>query len=523
MIEFLVERKSQILSLTAEHLGIALIALFISIIIGVPLGIYLTRKREYANSVIGACGVVQTIPSLALLGFLLPFVGIGETPALIALVLYSLLPIVRNTYVGIDEVDDAITEAAKGMGMSDGQVLSRIELPLAIPTIFAGIQTSAVLNVGLVTICALVGAGGLGELIFQGIQLDNQNLILAGAIPAAILALALDLLLNGIQKSIHRWFPLFLKIFAVASLVGLLLFFFHFQKGNQDSIRVGFPQEFVGRPMDGYQPMRDHYGFGFSYSAMDPALMYKALKEKKVDLICGYTTDGRIKAYDLVVLDDDKNFFPPYHCAYLLRSQILAKYPQLEEILGKVQGKLTDDVMTNLNYRVDFLKLSPKQVAREFLESLNLPVLKEKRTGSPDIVLGWKSFTEQYILSEIFAQLVEGSTELTVELKSALGGTKIAFEALRKGDIDAYPEYTGTGLLVTLKPSQDIINGIIRNQKAVYDYVKEEFSRNYDLHWTKPLGFNNSYDLMMRSEHAAKLGITKISDLKKFAQPISAQ
>ncbi|MBT3785686.1 ABC transporter permease subunit, partial [bacterium] len=251
--------------------------------------------------------------------------------------------------------------------MSDKQVLSKVELPLAIPTIFAGIQTSAVLNVGLVTICALVGAGGLGELIFQGIQLNNQNLILAGAIPAALLALALDLILNAIQKRIHQWFKTFvlttLVILAV-TLIGTALYQMGTLSPGKNSLRVALPQEFVGRALDGYRPFMRHYGFGFEYSAMDPALMYIALRDSKVDIICGYTTDGRIKAFDLVVLDDDQNFFPPYHCAYLLRNDALSRYPQLDEILKKVQGKLTDDVMTALNYRVDFIHESPRQVAR---------------------------------------------------------------------------------------------------------------------------------------------------------------
>lgn len=145
---------------------------------------------------------------------------------------------------------------------------------------------------------------------------------------------------------------------------------------------------------------------------------------------------------------------------------------------------------------------------------------REKRTGAPDLVLGWKGFTEQYILSEIFALLVESQSDLTVELKSALGGTKIVFEALKRGDIDVYPEYTGTGLLVTLKPEPEVIKDLIRDQEAVFQYVKEKFSKRFNLYWSKPLGFNNSYDLMMRKTHAKELGIQTISDLKKFAHTI---
>ena len=147
---------------------------------------------------------MQTIPSVALLGFLLPLLGIGVVPAIVALFLYALLPIVRNTSTGIEEVDEFVREAARGMGMSDIQILTKVELPLAVPVIFAGIRTATVINVGVATLCALIASGGLGEFIFRGIALNNVNMILAGAIPAAMLAMFFDFVLGILQKFIRQ-------------------------------------------------------------------------------------------------------------------------------------------------------------------------------------------------------------------------------------------------------------------------------------------------------------------------------
>ena len=166
-IEFICKHQKEIIEQTGEHIGLTIIALSIAILLGLPLGIILTRYKKSSPSVLGVVGVIQTIPSIALLGFLLPFLGIGVKPAIVALFLYALLPIVRNTYTGINGVDPAVREAAKGMGMSDPQILFKVELPLAVPVIFAGIRTATVINVGIATLCALIGSGGLGEFIFQ--------------------------------------------------------------------------------------------------------------------------------------------------------------------------------------------------------------------------------------------------------------------------------------------------------------------------------------------------------------------
>jgi osmoprotectant transport system permease protein len=160
--------------------GLLLSRLFIAVLVGLPLGIYITRKKQLSGVVLGIAGILQTIPSIALLGFMIPVLGIGAKPAIVALLLYALLPIIRNTYTGITGVDEAVKEAAVAMGMSKWQVLFKVELPLAMPVILAGIRTATVINVGVATLASYIAAGGLGEFIFGGISLNNTNMILAG-------------------------------------------------------------------------------------------------------------------------------------------------------------------------------------------------------------------------------------------------------------------------------------------------------------------------------------------------------
>jgi osmoprotectant transport system permease protein len=180
---------------TLEHLQLTAIAVMIAIVIGVPLGAFLVRERHLAGPVLAAVGAIQTVPSLALLGLLIPLFGIGDKPALLALFLYALLPIVRNTFSGLDSIDPSAIEAARGMGMRERQILLKVSLPLALPVVMGGIRTSTVINVGVATLAALVGAGGLGKFIFRGIAMVDGKTVLLGAIPAALLALPLDGLL----------------------------------------------------------------------------------------------------------------------------------------------------------------------------------------------------------------------------------------------------------------------------------------------------------------------------------------
>jgi osmoprotectant transport system permease protein len=197
---------SEVARATAEHVVLVAVSVGLATALAVPLGILLTRRPAWQRLALGMASVVQTIPSLALFGLLipLPFFGIGMRTALVALTLYAILPILRNTVVGIAGVDPAIREAAVGMGMTSAQLLRQVELPLATSVILAGVRTATVIGVGLATIAAPIGAGGLGVLVFSGLaSLDNQRL-LAGAIPAALLALAADALLGGIERRL-RW------------------------------------------------------------------------------------------------------------------------------------------------------------------------------------------------------------------------------------------------------------------------------------------------------------------------------
>ncbi len=198
-IETVRYRWPEILNSLGQHLKLTLIALALAILIAVPLGIFLTRYRRFADSVIGITAVFQTIPSVALLGFMIPFLGIGALPAVVALTIYGLLPILRNTYTGIMGVDKGAIEAGKGMGMTSKQILFMVQIPLSLTIIMAGIRTATVLIVGVATLASLIGAGGLGELIFRGIATVNTGLILAGAIPAAFLAVTFDSLLKAFE------------------------------------------------------------------------------------------------------------------------------------------------------------------------------------------------------------------------------------------------------------------------------------------------------------------------------------
>jgi len=508
--DFVLSHLTEIAQHTFEHIGLTLVALVIAIIIGLPLGVSLTRYRKASNIVLGGIGVIQTIPSIALLGFLLPFLGIGPTPAIVALFLYALLPIVRNTFTGIEEVEPSVTEAARGMGMSDMQILRKVELPLAAPVIFAGIRTATVINVGVATLCALIASGGLGQFIFRGIALNNMNMILAGAIPAAILALFFDLILALIQKYINQIIkPLLIfsavMVFVIIPSVFIPSLFSH-------SFRAGFTAEFMERS-DGYPGLKKHYEFSMDTVELDPGLMYQALRNKKVDVISGFTTDGRIKAYRFQVLDDDKHYFPPYYAAPVIRGEILRKFPILYDVFSKIEGKISNEIMSDLNFRVDHNKEDPAQVAKDFLNKIGLKTFDRKK-GKVDIVIGSKNFTEQYILTEIFALLIESSCDLNVETKTGLAGTKICFDALTNGGIDLYPEYTGTGLLVILKAGEDVRKAILRDKEKVYAFVAENSKQRFDVIWLQPLGFNNTYALMMREDHASELNIKTISDLK---------
>ncbi|ARI77375.1 ABC transporter permease/substrate-binding protein [Halobacillus mangrovi] len=496
-IEVFAQRQDVLWEKIWEHLQISIIALVIATLISVPLGLLLTRYQRVAEPIIGVAAVLQTIPSLAVLAFLIPFFGIGQTPAIIALTAYGLLPILRNAYTGIKEVDPALKEAATGMGMSSFRRLSRVELPLAMPVIMAGIRTSMVLIVGTTTIAALIGAGGLGDLILLGLDRGGDiNLILLGAIPAALLAIVLDGILRLFERtSAKSGFRSLVSLLVIAALiaVGPLAFggkvkddlvlgaklgsepailinmykllieeetdlqvglqpnlgktdlvFSALQEGSidiypeftgtalvslleqqaksndaeqvyqqakegmaetydmaylqpmkfnntyavattqelakqydletigdlkpvEDQITAGFTLEFNDR-QDGYQGMKEVYDLNFAQvKTMDPGLRQGAIESGDVDVIDAYATAGYMVDLNLKVLEDPKNLFPPYQGAPLMRQETLDKYPELEEILNQLEGKITGDQMRQMNYQVDFEDRDPEDVAREYL------------------------------------------------------------------------------------------------------------------------------------------------------------
>jgi len=199
--------------------------------------------------------------------------------------------------------------------------------------------------------------------------------------------------------------------------------------------------------------------------------------------------------------------------APLVHGKTLKRFPVLREVLGKLKGKISDQMMTDLNYKVDYEHKRPRKVAREFLKEMGFKTSVPKKQGSPDIAIGSKSFSEQYILAEMFTTLIENYTDLTVAVKTGLAGTKVCLDAVTNGEIDIYPEYTGTAFLVHLKADKKIRDAIMHDKDAVYKYVKREEKKRFDLEWLEPLGFQNTYALMMRKEQVEKLKLKTISDL----------
>ncbi len=499
-VDVLQERQSQLLSAVLEHIQISIIALLISILIAVPLGIYLTKKQKIAEGIIGITAILQTIPSLALLGLLIPLFGIGKVPAIIALVIYALLPILRNTYTGIKEVDPSLIEAARAMGMNSRQRLLRVELPLAIPVIMAGMRTALVLIIGTATLAALIGAGGLGDIILLGIDRNNSALIILGAIPAAILAILFDLILRQFERISFKKSITTFAVLAVASMLimaiptftnqeqktlviggklgsepeilinmyklliekdtsfqvelkpglGKTSFVFNALKSGsidvypeftgtaiseflketavstdrrevyeqaragmlkqfkmemlkpmiynntyalavpnkladqqnlktisdlqtiQGRITAGFTLEFADRE-DGYRGIQKLYGIHFAdVKKMEPKLRYNAIKTGDIDLVDAYSTDSELRQYNLFVLEDDKNLFPPYQGAPLVRKETVEKYPEIKTALNKLSGKITDDQMREMNYQVNVNGKSAFEVARQFLQKEGL-------------------------------------------------------------------------------------------------------------------------------------------------------
>lgn len=519
LFKYLLGAKDQIITLLFEHIKLTALSVGIAILIGIPLGILISYIKKINKPVIGIASVIQAIPSMALLGFAIPFLGIGTTPAIVMVILYSLLPIIKNTTTGINNIDQQMLEAARGIGLTKFQILTKVQIPLALPVIMSGIRISAVTAVGLMTMAAFIGGGGLGYLVFSGIWTVNNYQILAGAIPACILALLVDGIL-GIVESLVT--PISLqktntknnreraktrriqkvvlattcclialvfvvtgsqkisnkKIIAIGSkdfteqeiisnmlselierktdisvdrkfsLGGTQIAFSALKSGAIDmyvdysgtaygdilkypaisdvekvytTVKKDFKDkynievlkqmkfnntyalavkketaekynlntisdlakigdqfvattslEFLNRE-DGVVGLKKKYGFNFKDEiGIDGSSKYAALMNNDSDVVDAFSTDGLLKKYDLALLEDDKNFFPPYYAVPLIHYETLEKYPEIKPLIEELGDLLTDDIVSELNYRVDELKEDPKDVAVDFLEKQGL-------------------------------------------------------------------------------------------------------------------------------------------------------
>jgi len=521
LINYIIERLPEIWQRIGEHIFLTGISTMTAVLLGIPLGILAFYRPGLRGPLLGIVSILQTIPSLAMLVILLAlFQKIGVVPAIVALILYALLPIVRNTLAALQGIPPEIIEAARGIGMTEWQKMRLIRIPLGIPVIMAGIRTASVAGVGIATLAAFIGAGGLGEFINRGLALSNTRLIFLGAIPAALLALLVDFVLGFIEKVCdpkrnrhwsHRFrfalklsiifIPLFLlipifisfspwssqtagsfemnktksiNVIRIASknfteqlilaemmaqmiekrtdlsvdrkfnLGGTIICHQALKRGEidlyaeytgtglmailqlpamnnpdevydrvsgeylnrfslvwlepfgfnntytltvrkQDAVQnkwkvisdlitvssklvAGFSGEFQERP-DGYPGFQEVYKFKFGeVHDLDPGLIYEALAKGAVDVIDGYLTDGRIPAYNLVSLEDDKKFFPPYHAAPVVREEILNAYPDLREALAPLGSLIDNSTMRGLNYEVNENKRGISELVTEFLQ-----------------------------------------------------------------------------------------------------------------------------------------------------------
>jgi osmoprotectant transport system permease protein len=262
---------------------------------------------------------------------------------------------------------------------------------------------------------------------------------------------------------------------------------------------------------DGYSGLASRYGLRAQVVEMDHGLMYRALADHRVDAVIGYSTDGEIARYGLRVLSDDAKYFPPYDAAPLVRQESLLRHPELLPAIDKLSGRIDAARMAKLNARVEHDHEAPAAVAESFLRSAGMTPAAHRRADPADVVIGSKIFAEQYVLAEILADLVETYTSLSVKLATGLGGTKICFEALRRGEIDLYPEYTGTGLFAILGGAPPGL--AVADTSAVYRHVQREFSARYALRWLSPIGFSNTYAVITRSD----AGFQRVSELASRA------
>ncbi|HEM6539351.1 ABC transporter permease/substrate-binding protein [Streptococcus suis] len=495
LFETFIERKDEWGIALFEHLRISLLALIIAIAIAVPLGLILSSKKRLTEWSLQITGIFQTIPSLALLGLFIPFMGIGALPAVVALVIYAIFPILQGTLTGLGEIDPSLEEAATAFGMNKWEKLKKFKLALAMPILMSGIRTASIMIIGTATLAALVGAGGLGSFILLGIDRNDSALILIGAVSSAVLAvlfgygirllqdkkpktilLALLVTLFTVGASYVPMLNFSTKQLVIAGKLGaepeILINMYKLLIEDQTDIKVeikpnfgktsflyealksgsidiypeytgtitstllknssmdlstnsdevytyakeaileqdglvylapmafqntyalavtedyaqknriekisdlakvqqtavaGFSLEFNDRE-DGNIGLKNLYNLQLNVKTMEPALRYEAIKSGNVQIIEAYSTDSKVVTYKLKILEDDKQLFPPYQAAPLLSKETLEKYPELEQVLGVLAGKISTEEMTQMNYAVDVEGKSAEQVAREYLE-----------------------------------------------------------------------------------------------------------------------------------------------------------
>ena len=489
------ERFGDWLTALGQHLQLSLLTLLLAIFLAVPLAIYLSTRKRASNWVLQVAGIFQTIPSMALLGLFIPIMGIGTLPALTALVIYAIFPILQNTITGLQGIDPSLEEAGVAFGMTKWERLKKFEIPLAMPVIMSGIRTAAVMIIGTATLAALIGAGGLGSFILLGIDRNNASLILIGALSSAFLAIAFNLLLKWMEKAKLRTIFAAFAVMVIglgasytpsllpkpekenlviagklgpepeilANMYKILIeentdmtvtvkpnfgkttFLYEaLKKGDiaiypeftgtvtesllkpapqvdhdpevvyqaardgikkQDNLallkpmayqntyavavpkkiaqeyglktisdlkkveghlKAGFTLEFNDRE-DGNKGLQKVYGLHLQVSTMEPALRYQAIQSGDIQITDAYSTDAELARYDLVVLQDDKQLFPPYQGAPLMKEALLKKHPELEGILNQLAGKITAEQMSQMNYQVGVEGKSANQVARDFL------------------------------------------------------------------------------------------------------------------------------------------------------------
>ncbi len=514
VLDYMLNNMGLVMERLIEHMQITLIAVIFAVIVGVPLGIIVSKSEKLGKVILGVANIFQTIPSLALFGFIIPLPiigGIGYKPAVIVLFLYALLPIIKNTYIGINSVDDAVIESAKGMGMTSKQILLMVILPLSFPIIMGGIRVATVINIGTATIAALIGAGGLGDFIFRGISMSDTGIILAGAIPTTVLALSVDFLLGLVENKLplsalghmitnkktmkKALATVLIPIIAIGSiayikstkpdetimigtknftesrLMGELLSVY-IEKNTDlktkvselggtlpafkaieskeidmyveytgtayvtvlkkegaipsskevydtvnkeldeqfgltilkplgfnntftltvkketakkynlktfsdlakysDEFVLGATSEMLARP-DGFVGLKELYGFNFKdIKSLDPGLRYNAIDANDVQVINAFSTDGKIEELGLMVLEDDKSYFPPYYAAPLVNNKTLKEHKELEPLLNNLKDVLNDEEMQKLNYKADVKKEDLRDIATEFLKNKSL-------------------------------------------------------------------------------------------------------------------------------------------------------